>query len=278
MTHQSTCIHNALTIAGSDSGGGAGIQADLKAFSACGVFGASVITTITAQNTHSVTAIHAVPPDIIQAQIAAVLSDIQIDAIKVGMLGDASTIETVSQALIDCRFKGRLVVDPVMISKSGDRLLKSEAINALKQLLIPKSTLITPNLPEAAELLGIAEPKSEQEMLDILPNLLALGSKCVLLKGGHLEGGQSIDLLFDGVSVTRYLSERISTKNTHGTGCTLSSAIAAELAKGLDLPIAVANAKDYVTAAILAADELHVGQGHGPLHHFYAFWDAQNKQ
>jgi hydroxymethylpyrimidine/phosphomethylpyrimidine kinase len=280
MTYQSehSCIQNALTIAGSDSGGGAGIQADLKTFSACGVFGTSVITAITAQNTHSVTAIHPVPSDVITAQIEAVLSDIRISAIKVGMLGDASTIETVASALKANVYDGPLVVDPVMVSKSGDRLLKAEAIHALQSVLIPQATLITPNLPEAAELLGVPEPNSEQAMQAMLPMLLELGSQWVLLKGGHLSGDSSVDLLSDGRTTLRFPTQRIPTKNTHGTGCTLSSAIASGLAKGLDMPDAVSQAKAFVTEAIKAADQLQVGQGHGPLHHFHAFWNAQNKQ
>lgn len=270
---KSLVIPNALTIAGSDSGGGAGIQADLKAFSALGVYGASVITAITAQNTQIVSAIHSIPSHIIAAQIDAVLSDLSIAVIKIGMLGAVDSIDAVAEAL--SRYPSiPLVVDPVMISKSGSALLLPDAVNALKQSIIPRAFLITPNLPEAAALVSVEEPNNLDAMYALLPQLHELGAKFVLLKGGHLGAGHdAVDLLFDGKKVREYRSARIETKNTHGTGCTLSSAIAALLARGVILEDAVTQAKAYLSASIAAADQLSVGSGHGPLHHFSLLWD-----
>jgi hydroxymethylpyrimidine/phosphomethylpyrimidine kinase len=261
----------AVTIAGSDSSGGAGIQADLKTFSALGVYGASVITALTAQNTKRVVAIHAVPADFVMAQIDAVFSDLAVAAIKIGMLANAAVIGAVAEGLARWR-PAAVVLDPVMVATSGDPLLAPDAIAAMRHALFPQALLVTPNLPEAAALLDAAPATSEAEMQAQGENLLALGPRAVLIKGGHGEGGESVDLLVEAGRVTRFAAPRIKTQNTHGTGCTLSAAIAAGLAKGRDLVTAVGEAKDYVTAAIAATDRLQVGSGHGPLHHFHRWW------
>jgi hydroxymethylpyrimidine/phosphomethylpyrimidine kinase len=261
----------AVTIAGSDTSGGAGIQADLKTFAALGVYGASVITALTAQNTRGVRAIHDVPPDFVRAQIDAVFSDLDIGAVKIGMLSQAATIEAVAQGLAAHHAKN-IVVDPVMVATSGDRLLVPEALEALRKLLIPRALVVTPNLPEAAALTGASVARNEREMEVQARELLALGARNVLIKGGHGSGDQSLDLLIGLGEVVRLSARRIATSNLHGTGCTLSSAIAAGLAKGLDLSAAAQDAKEYVTAAIAAADKLKIGHGHGPLHHFHATW------
>jgi hydroxymethylpyrimidine/phosphomethylpyrimidine kinase len=261
----------AVTIAGSDSSGGAGIQADLKTFAALGVYGASVIAALTAQNTKGVTAIHDVPADFVAAQIDAVFSDLDVGAVKIGMLSQAAAIEAVAEGLARHHAKN-IVLDPVMVATSGDRLLASSAVEALRRKLIPLALVVTPNLPEAAALTGAAPARNEREMEVQARELLALGARMVLIKGGHGEGDESVDLLIGQGEVVRLAAKRIATRNTHGTGCTLSSAIAAGLAKGLDLIAAVQQAKTYVTAAIAAADRLGVGHGHGPLHHFYAQW------
>jgi hydroxymethylpyrimidine/phosphomethylpyrimidine kinase len=261
----------AVTIAGSDTSGGAGIQADLKTFAALGVYGASVITALTAQNTRGVRAIHDVPPDFVRVQIDAVFSDLDIGAVKIGMLSQAATIEAVAQGLAAHHAKN-IVVDPVMVATSGDRLLVPEAVEALRKLLIPRALVVTPNLPEAAALTGASVARNEREMEVQARELLALGARNVLIKGGHGSGDQSLDLLIGQGEVVRLSARRIATSNLHGTGCTLSSAIAAGLAKGLDLSAAAQDAKEYVTAAIAAADKLRIGHGHGPLHHFHATW------
>jgi hydroxymethylpyrimidine/phosphomethylpyrimidine kinase len=261
----------AVTIAGSDSGGGAGIQADLKTFSALGVYGASVIAALTAQNTKGVTAIHDVPPDFVTAQIDAVFSDLAVNAVKIGMLSNPQTIIAVASGLRKYR-QDKIVLDPVMVAASGDRLLVPEAIETLRRELIPQALIITPNLPEAAALLEAPIARTETEMREQGEKLLALGARAVLVKGGHGEGAESVDVLIEPHAVVRLASERIATQNTHGTGCTLSSAIAAGLAKGLDLAEAVRQAKAYVTAAIAASDTLAIGHGHGPVHHFHAWW------
>jgi hydroxymethylpyrimidine/phosphomethylpyrimidine kinase len=265
-------IANVLTIAGSDSGGGAGIQADLKTFSALGVYGASVITALTAQNTRAVTAIHDVPPTFVTAQLDAVFDDIEFAAVKIGMLSSPAIIEVVTDGLR--RHEARnIVVDPVMVAKSGDRLLRADAVAALRERLLPLATLITPNLPEAAVLLDLDEAPDEAGMIEAAARLRQLGPRAVLLKGGHLDRtAESIDVLNDGAEPVTLAAPRIATKNTHGTGCTLSSAIAALLARGLPLRAAVTEAKAYVTAAISAADRLTVGHGRGPVHHFHALW------
>jgi hydroxymethylpyrimidine/phosphomethylpyrimidine kinase len=261
----------AVTIAGSDSGGGAGIQADLKTFSALGVYGASVITALTAQNTKGVTGIHDVPPQFIAEQIDAVFSDLKVNAVKIGMLSQAATIAAVAAGLDRHRARN-VVLDPVMVATSGDRLLAPDAIDALRRALIPRALIITPNLPEAAALLGTDIAGDENVMRHQARRLRALGAKAVLLKGGHAAGAESVDLLIDTDGDERLSAARVATKNTHGTGCTLSSAIAAGLAKGELLREAVRGAKSYVTAAIAAADTLSVGSGHGPVHHFHRWW------
>jgi hydroxymethylpyrimidine/phosphomethylpyrimidine kinase len=265
-------IANVLTIAGSDSGGGAGIQADLKTFSALGTYGASVITALTAQNTRAVTAIHDLPPEFVAAQLDAVFDDIAFAATKIGMLSRPEIIEVVADGL---RRHGaaNIVLDPVMVAKSGDRLLRAEAIAALKQRLLPLATVITPNLPEAAVLLGMeAPPWDEAGMIAAAARLRELGPHAVLLKGGHLERADAIDILDDGDEPLMLTAPRVATENTHGTGCTLSAAIAAHLAHGLALRNAVRQAKGYLTGAIRAADRLSVGHGHGPVHHFHVLW------
>lgn len=262
----------ALTIAGSDSGGGAGIQADIKTFSALGVYGTSVLTAITAQNTRGVTAIENLSPGIIRAQIDAVLSDIAVGAIKIGMVSRVETIGTIAEALT--RWQRKAVVDPVMVATSGDPLLQPEAMEALRAQLLPLALVLTPNLPEAALLTGTGVAETELEMARQAELLLKLGPASVLIKGGHGHTSLSTDLLFDGTSVTRFDGPRLSTTHDHGTGCTLAAAIASGLAKGLDLPTAIGEAKAYLTAAMAAADRLNVGQGRGPVHHFHRWWAA----
>jgi hydroxymethylpyrimidine/phosphomethylpyrimidine kinase len=261
----------AVTIAGSDSSGGAGIQADLKTFSALGVYGASVITALTAQNTLGVTGIHDVPPDFVTAQMDAVFSDLDVGAVKIGMLSQPKVITAVAAGL-QRDSQENVVLDPVMVAASGDRLLAPEAIAILRDMLIPRALLLTPNLPEAAALLQAPLAQSETEMQQQGVKLLALGARAVLIKGGHGKGSESVDLLIMPNAVTRLAAARIDTANTHGTGCTLSSAIAAGLAKGLDLAEAVRQAKAYVTAAIAASNDLSIGKGHGPVHHFHHWW------
>lgn len=260
----------ALTIAGSDSGGGAGIQADLKTFSALGVYGASVITAITAQNTKGVTAIENLSPSIISAQIDAVLSDIDVAAIKIGMVSAVAAIESIANGLRG--WDRALVIDPVMVATSGDQLLDPGAIDALRQVLLPNAVLVTPNLAEAALLTGRPIAGDAAEMVRQAELLLAFGPSAVLIKGGHGSGAESSDLLCDGKTQEWFSSPRIATHNDHGTGCTLASAIAAELAKGEILADAVAHAKDYVTSAMLAGSGLKVGRGRGPVHHFHRWW------
>lgn len=265
--------HIALTIAGSDSGGGAGIQADLKAFSALGTFGTSVITAVTAQNTQAVTAVHPIPLDVVRAQIEAVLSDMNVGAIKIGMLATPDIIHTVAEAIAD--FSGPVVLDTVMVAKSGDSLLAEDAVMTLRDVLVPRATVITPNLPEAAALLKEDAADSEERVVAQGQALCAVGAQAVLMKGGHAQGDICHDYLmtYEGVAL-ELTAPRKHTKNTHGTGCTLSSSIAAGLAKGLPLTEAVQEAHSYLQGAIAAADDLNVGHGHGPLHHFHRVWDA----
>lgn len=259
----------ALTIAGSDSGGGAGIQADLKTFSALGCYGASVVTALTAQNTRTVSMVEPASPAMIAAQMRAVLDDLDVRAIKLGMLGAADAIATVARGLDGCGLP--VVLDPVMIAKSGDRLLPPDAIDALRALL-PCATLLTPNLPEAACLLDCAPATSPAQMAEQGAALRAMGAQAVLMKGGHGDGAICTDLLVTAQGATPFSARRLATRNTHGTGCTLSAAIAAGLAQGLPLVQAVGVAHRYLQRAIAAADDLHVGSGHGPVHHFHAVW------
>lgn len=261
----------ALTIAGSDSGGGAGIQADLKTISANGVYGASVITAVTAQNTAAVTAVHEVPAAVVAAQIDAVLSDIDVNVIKLGMLFSVPIIAATAQRL--AAFTGPVVVDPVMIAKSGDALLQDAAVDALIAQILPHATLLTPNLPEAARLLNTTEAATPEEVAAQGQALIKMGPKAVLMKGGHARGKTCTDLLVDATGViTSFTTPRIDTHNTHGTGCTYAASIAAQLAHGRDLKEAVARAHAYLQAAIKAADRLHIGKGHGPVHHFHGHW------
>jgi len=264
-------IRNALTIAGSDSGGGAGIQADLKAFSANGVYGASVIAALTAQNTQTVSAIFDVSPDFVRQQIDTVLSDIEIHAVKIGMLSRPEIIAAVADGL-EAGASCPIVLDPVMVAKSGDKLLSDDAVGALRTRLLPMAALVTPNLPEAGVLLDRPAPRDETEMTAAGRDLIDLGAQAVLMKGGHMEGDKLVDLLVTPQGTARFEGTRIRTKNTHGTGCTLSSSIAANLARDLPLEDAVAQARIYLSAAIHAADSLAVGTGHGPVHHFHALW------
>ncbi|HZR62475.1 MAG TPA: bifunctional hydroxymethylpyrimidine kinase/phosphomethylpyrimidine kinase [Xanthobacteraceae bacterium] len=260
----------ALTVAGSDSSGGAGIQADLKTFAAFGVYGASVITALTAQNSKGVLAVHAAPPDIVAAQLDAVFSDLDVAAVKIGMLANAAIAEAVSAALVRHRAHN-VVLDPVMAATTGADLLRADAMVALRGL-IRHVRVLTPNLSEAAALLDVAIARDEVEMRAQAEKLLALGAGAVLIKGGHGGGPESVDLLVDMEHCVRLAAPRVPTKNTHGTGCTLASAIAAGLAKGLPLDAAVHEAKTYVSAAIAAADRLGVASSNGPLHHFHKWW------
>ena len=260
----------ALTIAGSDSSGGAGIEADLKTFSALGVYGACVITALTAQNTKGVFATHDVPADFIAAQINAVFTDLDVGAVKIGMLVNASAIDVVAAALDRDRPRN-VVLDPVMIASSGERLLREDAVGTLRGL-IRRARVITPNLPEAAVLLDAPLARDEAEMRGQAEKLLARGAGAVLIKGGHGAGAESVDLLVEADTCLRLAAPRLPTKNTHGTGCTLASALAAGLAKGLSLDEAARQAKTYVNAGLAAADRLAVGSGRGPLHHFHAWW------
>ena len=261
----------ALTIAGSDSSGGAGIQADLKSFAALGVYGASAITALTAQNTRGVSGIHPVPAAFVSAQIDAVFSDLAVDAVKIGMVAQAETIAAIADGLK--RWAPRhIVLDPVMVATSGDRLLAVEAVDALKILLFPLASLITPNLPEAAALLNEQVASNEADVERQGRRLLAMGCRAVLVKGGHGHGTESIDYLIDAERSIALSASRIATANTHGTGCSLSSAIAAGLAKGETLETAARHAKAWITDAIAAADRFAVGHGHGPVHHFHKYY------
>jgi hydroxymethylpyrimidine/phosphomethylpyrimidine kinase len=261
----------ALTIAGSDSGGGAGIQADLKSFSALGVYGASVITAVTAQNTQEVTAVHGIPNNIISAQIKAVIQDIRINAVKIGMLATTNIIQTVAKELKS--HSAPIILDPVMIAKSGDTLLQEEAISALRSYLLPMATLLTPNIPEAAVLLDTSSATNPDELENQGRALLAMGPQAVLMKGGHAKGPNCVDILvLSEAPAIRFTAPRIETTNTHGTGCTLSSSITAGVAKSLTITEATKEAHIYLHGAITAADSLSIGSGHGPVHHFYQNW------
>jgi len=259
----------ALTIAGSDSGAGAGIQADLKTFAALGVYGSSVITAITAQNTRGVTAVAEVAPEVVAAQIDAVMSDIGADAAKTGMLSSAAIVETVAASVKQHGIE-RLVVDPVMIAKGGDRLLREDAVGAIKSALLPASFIVTPNIPEAEVLSGSAI-HGEADMAEAARHIAALGVRWVVIKGGHLAGAP-VDLVFDGRAFEWLESERVATQNTHGTGCTFSAAIAAGLANGLAPLEAIAAAKRFIYQALVHS--YAVGSGHSPVNHFYALWPA----
>ncbi|WP_420392831.1 bifunctional hydroxymethylpyrimidine kinase/phosphomethylpyrimidine kinase [Acuticoccus sp.] len=265
----------ALTIAGSDSGGGAGIQADLKTFAALGVYGASVVTALTAQNTLGVQAVHPVSADFVAAQLTSVLSDLDVRAIKIGMVADVAVIDRLAEMLAAVAVP--VVLDPVMVAASGDRLVPEHAVAMLRERLFGVATIVTPNLPEAGVLLGEASATSVEAM-EAQALRLAERGPAVLLKGGHMTGRDSVDVLCVGGRTERLSAPRIATRNTHGTGCTLSSAIAASLARGATLVEAVRTAKAYIAAAIAAADRLSVGRGHGPVHHFHALWDVASSR
>lgn len=270
----------ALTIAASDPSGGAGIQADLKAFSANGAYGTAVLTALTAQNTQGVTGIHTVPPAFVSEQIDTLFADVPVDAVKIGMLADAAIAEAVADALE--RHRPRYVVlDPVMVSTSGHRLLEADAVTVVRDRLLPLADLITPNLPEAGDLLGAAAAENRTEAVEQARALLKSGARRVLLKGGHhTHDTESVDILVDaahapgtgGAGVTELSAPRVNTRNTHGTGCTLSAAIAALRPQHDDWQSAVRAAKEYLTGALRAADTLRVGRGHGPVHHFHQYW------
>ena len=266
-------IPNILSIAGSDPSGGAGVQADVKAISANGGYAMAAITGLTAQNTRGVRAVEMVSPAMVAAQIAAIREDIRIDAVKIGMLGDAATIAAVAEALGG--LEAPIVLDPVMVAKGGDRLLAEDAVAALRERLLPRAAVLTPNLPEAADLLGEAEAHDVAAMRRQGEALRALGCAAVLIKGGHMAGSDATDLLLTAEGVTELAAPRTPTRNTHGTGCTLSSALAAQIGAGHPLPEAARRAKAYTAAAIAAADALSVGGGHGPVHHFHALPQAR---
>lgn len=264
-------IPNVVSIAGVDPSGGAGLLADLKTFSALGAYGCGVIAALTAQNTRAVAGVHEVPPEFLRLQIDTLFDDVHIDAVKIGMLSSAALVHIVADALR--RYRPRFVVlDPVMVAKSGDRLLRAEAVAALRDELLPLATVATPNLPEAGDLLGIDTPSNPDAMREAATALQRLGPRYVLVKGGHLSGDRLVDLLYDGREFVELPAQRVATRNTHGTGCTLSSAIAALLPQRAGVVDAVRCAREYVLGAIRAADSLHVGGGHGPLHHFFNLW------
>jgi hydroxymethylpyrimidine/phosphomethylpyrimidine kinase len=265
--------HTVLTIAGSDSGGGAGIQADLKTISALGCYGHSVITALTAQNTVGVWGIHPVPSDFVRQQLEAVLSDIGADCVKIGMLFSAGIVDAVAETLQKFQIRS-VVLDPVMISTSGNYLLETDAIDRLKTKLFPLTTVLTPNLAEAEALVG-RHIRTIADMEAAARQLAQLGCQAVLVKGGHLEAEQSTDVLYESFSgqLSHYSAPRIETNNTHGTGCTLSSAIAAYLAQGLELAPAIGEAKTYLQQALQQGQAYRLGQGYGPVHHFHRWWN-----
>jgi hydroxymethylpyrimidine/phosphomethylpyrimidine kinase len=270
-------VPNVLTIAGVDPSGGAGVLADVKAISALSAYACAVIAALTAQNTRAVTGVFAVPAAFVREQIDTLFADVRIDAVKVGMLGASPVIRVVADGLLHWKPQ-HVVLDPVMVAKSGDALLAKESVGALVEALVPCATVLTPNLPEAGVLLGERAPESLKEMRRAAERLRERmahsGSRWVMLKGGHLPGGEAIDVLTDGDRMIELAAKRVDTKNTHGTGCTLSAAIAALLPVSPDVPTAVRGAKDYLVAALEAADRLDVGKGHGPVHHFHALWRA----
>ncbi len=264
-------LKTALTIAGSDCSGGAGIQADLKTFSANGVFGMSVVTSVVAENTSKVISVENISVKTIADQIDAVFEDIEVNAVKIGMLNDAERMNIVADKLN--QYQPQFVVtDPVMIAKGGHALMQSDALSVLKERIIPSAFLLTPNLPEAEAITGLVI-KTADDMKQAAEQIYSLGAANVLIKGGHLDG-DALDILYDGREFHLYSCERINTKNTHGTGCTYSSAIAANLAKGVPVALAVANAKEYVTTAI--RHSLAIGRGHGPTNHFYELYKKGN--
>ncbi len=264
-------IPNVLSIAGSDPSGGAGIQADLKTFSALGCYGMTALTALTAQNTRGVTAVHVPPPAFLGAQLDALLSDVAVAAVKIGMLATGDIAMVVASRLAAYPALP-VVLDPVLVATSGDSLGSPDVVDAMLEHLVPLAAVITPNLPEAARLAGHPIAQDEDGMRATAAALRGRGARAVLIKGGHLESGDAVDVLSYGTEIQLFRLPRLPTRNTHGTGCTLSSAIAAYLARGLALVDAVGAAKTYVTAAIAASGSLNVGGGHGPVHHFHAAW------
>lgn len=264
-------IYNLLSIAGTDPSGGAGIQADLKTFSSLGAYGATVVTSLVAQNTRGVQAIYPISADFVAAQLDSVLSDVRIDSAKIGMLGEAVIVSIVAEKLrlYPIPF---VVLDTVMVAKSGDFLLNPDAMAALRDQLLPQVSIITPNLPEAAALLGCRQAGNEQQMRAQGRALLALGCQAVVMKGGHLTGQSSPDWLITPTVEQRFDALRVDTRNTHGTGCTLSAALAALRPRHEDWAQTLAAAKDYLQQALMHADDLQVGQGIGPVHHFHQWW------
>ena len=264
-------IPNVLSIAGSDPSGGAGIQADLKTFSALGCYGMAVLTALTAQNTRGVSAVHVPPADFLAAQIDAIFADIDVAAVKIGMLATGEVARVVGDRLAR-HPEVPVVLDPVLVATSGDSLGAPDVVEAMRRHLMPRATLITPNLPEAARLAEMPMPADEAAMHALAERLHALGARAVLVKGGHLMGNDAVDILFDGREHHVFGVPRVETRNTHGTGCTLSSAIAAHLAAGMGLVDAIRAAKSYLTEALADSGQLEVGGGHGPVHHFHAVW------
>ena len=262
-------IRKALTIAGSDSGAGAGIQADLKTFAAHGVYGTSAITAITAQNTVGVSAVVALGPRLVAAQIDAIIADIGAHAVKTGMLANAAIIDLVARKIAEHRLKN-VVVDPVMVATSGDPLIRQNAVAVLRTKLIPLATVVTPNIPEA-EVLTSMKLRTAEEIREAARRIVKIGAQTVIVKGGHLKG-PAMDLFFDGKKFTPLTAPRVRTHNTHGTGCTLSAAIAANLAKGEKIETAVVHAKRYITEAL--RQSYRIGSGHSPVHHFYRYWKS----
>ncbi|MDB5593500.1 MAG: phosphomethylpyrimidine kinase [Hyphomicrobiales bacterium] len=264
-------IPNVLSIAGSDPSGGAGIQADLKTFSALGCYGMAAITALTAQNTQGVTGVHVPPASFLVDQIEAIFADVTVAAVKIGMLANAEIVAAVAACLVR-HHPPVIVLDPVLVATSGDSLGAPGVVEAMRTHLFPLATLITPNLPEAARLADMPEPSGIAGLEGLASRLCELGARAALVKGGHLSGETADDVLFDGEALTHFSAPRIVTRNTHGTGCTLSSAIAAHMARGMSLPDAIRASKAYLSAALEASDVLNVGHGHGPVHHFRWLW------
>jgi hydroxymethylpyrimidine/phosphomethylpyrimidine kinase len=268
-------LPNVLSIAGSDPSGGAGIQADLKTFAALGCYGMAVITALTAQNTQGVSGVHIPPAEFVAQQIDAIFADIEVSAVKIGMLGSPDVVEAVAQALKRHGAKN-IVLDPVLVATSGDSLGAPGVVEAMRAHLLPLARVVTPNIPEAMRFTGLAEPQNVQDLAVLAGHFLALGAQAVLVKGGHMQGDKASDVLFEADQAEVFSQPRVDTKNTHGTGCTLSSAIAAQLAKGLDLPRAVESAKAYLTQALRDSARLDVGHGHGPVHHLWTLTEMKS--
>ena len=267
-------IPNLLSIAGSDPSGGAGIQADLKTFSALGCYGMAALTALTAQNTRGVTGVHVPPPEFLAAQLDALFADVRVDAVKIGMLATGDMVRTVARCLA-AHPDIPVVLDPVLVATSGDSLGSPDVVDAIVSHLLPLATVVTPNLPEAARLSGLESIMDEDAMREAAAQIQGRGARAVLVKGGHLGGGEAVDLLSEGAEIRFFHAPRVETPNTHGTGCTLSSAIACYLARGLALADAVDASKAYLTAALAESASLDVGSGHGPVHHFHAVWPVE---